>query len=111
MAFAFLIGELTYYSFTIKGVSYTGNDALGEYRLNSLGNIVDGTMRFASLGLILTIGDVSDAVWNIRDCAFCGAEAWGRGSYSTATRVPEPTTLSLLGLGLLAIGLIRRRRA
>jgi hypothetical protein len=105
-----VIDELTHYSFTIKGIVYSGNDALGHYQLNSLGNIVDGTMTFASLGLILTIGDVGDAAWNIKDCLFCRADAWGTGSYTRATTVPEPTTLSLLGLGLLAIGLIRRRR-
>jgi hypothetical protein len=108
----FLIGELTSYSFTIKGITYSGSDALGEYRLNAAGNIVDGTMTFASLGLILTIGDVSEAVWSIKDCLFCREEAWGSGSYARATSVPEPATLSLLGLGLLCFGfgLARRRR-
>lgn len=32
---------------------------------------------------------------------------WGR---STPTRVPEPSTMALLGLGLLAIGFTQRRR-
>jgi PEP-CTERM motif-containing protein len=100
----FLVGELTHYSFTIGGNTFSGNDAIGEYRLNAAGNIVDGSMTFANLGLILTIGDVSDAVWSIRDCLICRADAWGSGSYTRA--VPEPTTLSLLGLGLVW----RRRR-
>jgi hypothetical protein len=109
----FLIGELTSYDFTIGGFHFSGDDAFGNYRLDSLGNIIDGSMRFGSLGLTLTIGDVSDAQWSF-DCAFfiCrgGVEASGRGSYTKATAVPEPTTLSLLGLGLLAFGLVRRRR-
>lgn len=38
-------------------------------------------------------------------------EFWHAFTFGTATSVPEPGTLSLLGLGLLGIGAARRRKA
>jgi hypothetical protein len=35
---------------------------------------------------------------------------WGRVTTTPPTSVPEPSTLALFGLGLLAVGLVRRRK-
>jgi hypothetical protein len=114
--FLFIFGDITSYSFTVGGYSFSGTHGDGTYQLDASGNIVGGTMTFANV-LALEFLDVGAASWHIvdTDCKlviFCGTdtEAWGRGAYSTVTAVPEPATLSLLGLGLLGFGLARRRR-
>lgn len=114
--FLFAVGDITSYSFNVGGYVFSGTHGHGSYNLDAGGNIVGGTMTFANL-LALEFLDVGTASWHIidTDCKvliFCrtDTEAWGRGSYARATAVPEPATLSLLGLGLLAFGLGRLRR-
>lgn len=114
-----LIDEVTSYDFMIGDGSdfhFVGNNAFGQYAVNAAGDIVGGHMSFGGLFLNLTLGDVHGATtaeWSF-DCSFLvcrgGLGASGSGSYTRVTAVPEPATLSLLGLGLLAFGLVRRRR-
>jgi hypothetical protein len=116
LSHALLLGEVTHYSFQIRDSggnirdNVQGLAALGSYTLDSNRNIVGGSMKFDNL--LLNVGAWS---WDFFDidchgfrCSITDAE--GSGSYTQASSVPEPATLSLLGLGLLGFGLIRRRR-
>lgn len=112
-----VFGDVTSYSFTIGSYVYSGSSALGNYQLDSSGNIVGGSMTFGDL-FSLEFLDLGSATWSFSDTdcrffIFCGkvVEASGAGGYSTVTAVPEPAMLSLLGFGLMAFGFVRRRRA
>lgn len=109
-------GDLLSYDFWIGSIhlSGDGSTAVGNYDLDSSGNIKSGSMTFGDVNLFsLRLLDVG-ATWSILafGCDRTGCfdtDASGKGAYTRA--VPEPRTLSLLGLGLLALGFAARRKA
>ncbi len=80
--------------------------------LNAGGNLlVGGNAVSAPNVTFLSNLQSSLAYVNVHTAAFPGGEIRGQLVQVAATPVPEPSTYAMLGLGVLAIGAIARRRA
>jgi hypothetical protein len=72
---------------------------LANYFLTSTGATVTGSASFP----------LTQTVWIQKDITYTNA-AMSQFENSQATPVPEPVTLSMVGLGLMGLGLMRRRQ-
>lgn len=77
-------------------------DALGELTGFSLDRFEDGLGGFMYIYSANTMA-IGDPDGQLNACNSCV-------SFSRSVSVPEPGTLALLGIGLLGMGLVRRRR-
>ena len=98
---------------SLKGLSLTMNQTIGNLTLTSAANTAIG----ASLGLSASATSSFSAVnfgtvvIDITTAKRSGKLAIGTRAFGPADMIPEPSTYALMGLGLVGIGFVARRKA
>ncbi len=110
--------ELIGFDLTFGSVHITTGDfhVFGGFGLNADLSLNDslGGLTFQSWQTGATTGSIGGTSgWTARisTLLFSAKTAGGPGDYTLATRVPEPSTLALLGVGLLTVGVAGRKVA
>ena len=84
-------------------------DALTPYALSGVfQRLVSGSVNFSDEVLDQALGELQLGL-NL-DLANLESFVWARWDLHAVSAVPEPGTITMLGAGLLALGIIRRRR-
>jgi len=116
--------EVTYRSFTFNpGLSspvdplwsFTVGTDTYSFVMHSVSVAAQSATELSLIGqgmLYITGYDPTPGIWEFTASNMCGTAACiGRFKFSADSSVSEPGTLALLGLGLLGLGLARRRHA
>ncbi len=109
----FSFKEQTPLKISLKGLSLTMNQTIGNLTLSSqanaaikadLGVSTDAASKFSAVNFGTVVIDISTA-------SRTGKLAIGTRAFTPADMIPEPSTYALMGLGLVGIGFVARRKA
>jgi hypothetical protein len=109
----FSFKEQTPLKISLKGLSLTMNQTIGNLTLSSaansaiakdLGLSLDAANKFSAVNFGTVVIDITTA-------SRTGKLAIGTRAFGPADMIPEPSTYALMGLGLVGIGFVARRKA
>lgn len=108
------VGTFAGYEGYTNGDYYAGQGTLIDIWSDPNGGVPNGTnlsYRFSDLGLVGTLNDyASNGVFGFGfdpDCHYFNSGV----ELKVITAVPEPSTMLLVGMGLIGAGLLRRRKS
>jgi PEP-CTERM motif len=106
----FAFKEQTPLKLSLRGLTLTMNQTLGNLKLTSQANTAIGSALGLSSGLQSSFGALDFGTITI-DIASTSRKAVSTKAFTAAMLVPEPSTYALMGLGLAGIGFVARRKA